>query len=209
MPPNIQHGAAGTFHSEHDTAGHPKTDVHQSNDLLSPWATVDLDRMGVDATPYAVSNLVNGAWTTLDNTMTIIHPLDESAPPLFTIPDTSVDDLPPYLASLGPVPKSGLHNPLKNPERYVMLGEVSRKAAGLLATPEVAEYFTNLITTCVPKSHGTSWQNTRSTVFALAPLRDSTIEFASSRAPINRFSLSYVSFIQLSRLQPRPWARSR
>lgn len=167
MPPNIKHGAAGTFHSEHDTAGHPKTeDVHLSNDPLSPWATVNIDRMGVDAAPYAVRNLVNGEWKTLDNTMAIIHPLDESAPPLFTIPDSSVDDLAPYLASLGRVPKSGLHNPLKNPERYLMLGEVSRKAASLLSTPEVAEYFSNLITTCVPKSHGTSKRNTRSNEFA-------------------------------------------
>jgi hypothetical protein len=44
--------------------------------------------MGVDPVPYAVSNLVDGKWAKAQNTMTIPHPLDKDAHPIFTIPDT-------------------------------------------------------------------------------------------------------------------------
>jgi 1-pyrroline-5-carboxylate dehydrogenase len=83
--------------------------------------------MGTTAEPYAVSNLVDGTWTKAGATMTIPHPMDKDAHPIFTIPDTTVGELGPFLESLRKVPKSGRHNPLKNPERYVQYGEISRK----------------------------------------------------------------------------------
>ena len=43
------------------------------------------------------------------------------------MPDTSVEELGPFVQSLAGVPKSGVHNPLKNVERYLMFGEISRK----------------------------------------------------------------------------------
>ena len=92
------------------------------------WATVDPGCMGVDAEPYAVQNLVGGNWEgSTSKTITVPHPLDETAPPIFTIPDTQVSELDPFLESMRKVSKSGLHNPLKNPERYVQYGEISRK----------------------------------------------------------------------------------
>ncbi len=39
-------------------------------------------------------------------------------------------------------PKSGLHNPIKNPERYFMYGEICHKAAYLLGHPLIEDYFT-------------------------------------------------------------------
>ena len=39
-----------------------------------------------------------------------------------------------------------MHNPQKNPQRYVELGQVCAKAAALLAEPEVSDYFTKLKT---------------------------------------------------------------
>jgi 1-pyrroline-5-carboxylate dehydrogenase len=56
------------------------------------------------------------------------------------------------VASLLAVPKSGLHNPFKNKERYVMLGEVCRKAAEVLHEPETFDFFVDLTIRCVPKS---------------------------------------------------------
>ena len=38
-------------------------------------------------------------------------------------------------------PKSGLHNPIKNPERYFMYGEICHKAAYLLGHPLIEDYF--------------------------------------------------------------------
>jgi 1-pyrroline-5-carboxylate dehydrogenase len=85
--------------------------------------------MGVDSKPYAVSNLVDGKWSTAESTISIPHPMNKDAYPIFTIPDTQISELGPFFDSLRKVPKSGLHNPLKNPERYVQYGEISRKVS--------------------------------------------------------------------------------
>jgi hypothetical protein len=101
--------------------------MSSSSFVVPSWATVDPTKMGTTAEPYAVSNLVDGKWTTAKNVMTIPHPLAKDMHPIFTIPDTQVSELGPFLDSLKKVPKSGVHNPLKKPERYVQYGEISRK----------------------------------------------------------------------------------
>lgn len=94
---------------------------------LPEWATIDPKRLGSTAEPYAVQNLVDGQWKSSKQTMKIIHPLDKDAHPIFTIPDTQSDEIEPFIESLRKVPKTGVHNPLKNPERYLQFGEISRK----------------------------------------------------------------------------------
>jgi hypothetical protein len=106
---------------------------------FAEWATIDPSKLGSDADskeePYAVPNLVNGQWQTDDSSnkqqrrIFIPHPLDRDAPPIFSIPDTPIGDaiIQTFIESLRRVPKSGLHNPLKNPERYLQYGEISRK----------------------------------------------------------------------------------
>lgn len=98
---------------------------------LSDWATIDPGSLGTTNDVYAVPNLVDGNWTNAKSAMEIIHPLDKDAPPIFTISDTQPDELAPFLASLRKIPKSGVHNPLKNPERYLQFGEISRKVRRL------------------------------------------------------------------------------
>jgi len=99
-----------------------------SSSSLPSWATIDPAALGQSKEPYAVPNLVNGNWTTSTaSKMEIIHPLDRDAYPIFTIPDTGMDEIGPFVDSLRKVPKTGLHNPLKNPERYVEYGEITRK----------------------------------------------------------------------------------
>jgi 1-pyrroline-5-carboxylate dehydrogenase len=83
--------------------------------------------MGTIAEPQTVLNLVGGEWKSSKQTMSIPHPLDKDSPDIFTIPDTQADELQPFVDSLRKVRKTGLHNPLKNPERYVAYGEISRK----------------------------------------------------------------------------------
>jgi 1-pyrroline-5-carboxylate dehydrogenase len=117
------------------------------------WATYDPKSLGHIPTPYAVSNCVNGVWQQ-DPDSSIIefpHPLDRDLPfPIFTIPDTT--NVTPFVESLRQCPKTGLHNPLKHPERYVQFGEISRKAGHALMQPEVREFFIQSIQACVPKS---------------------------------------------------------
>jgi 1-pyrroline-5-carboxylate dehydrogenase len=68
------------------------------------------------------------------------------------VPETT--DFGGFVSSLRECPKSGLHNPFKNPQRYVQLGHACARAAALLAEKETEDYFTRLIQRVMPKS----WQ---------------------------------------------------
>lgn len=92
------------------------------------WATYDPEQLGATADIYDVKNCVNGVWTKdTKSNIVIPHPMDRDAHPIFTVPDTQEDELGPFIESLRQCPKTGLHNPLKNPERYVQYGEITRR----------------------------------------------------------------------------------
>lgn len=91
------------------------------------WASYDPETLGHTKHVHHVQNLCDGKWQSTRSSMEIIHPMDDKALPIFTIPDTTVDEVQPFVESLQKVTKSGLHNPLKHPERYLMYGEISRK----------------------------------------------------------------------------------
>lgn len=122
---------------------------------IPQWASCDPWQLGSSQDAiHEVLNCVDGKWTgESKQKMVIPHPLDRDAPPIFTIPDIQEDELDPFFASLRKCPKTGLHNPLKNPERYVQYGEITRRAGDALMQPEIAEFFVEAIRTCVPKSH--------------------------------------------------------
>jgi len=115
------------------------------------FATVDpFDGMNA-ASPGIAQNLVGGEWSSADKYRDdIVDPLNGGA--FVNIPDTT--DIEPFLQGLRSCPKSGLHNPLKNTDRYVQLGRVCARSAALLATPEVEDYFVKLTQRVMPKS----WQ---------------------------------------------------
>ena len=58
---------------------------------------------------------VNGEWHNTKCSRDIIDPMNGDA--FINLPDPQIDEIQPYVQSLRSVPKSGLHNPLKNPER--------------------------------------------------------------------------------------------
>jgi len=96
------------------------------------WATVDIAAMGKQKEPHKVCNLVNGHWQTdapSGERMMIPDPMNKSNPPIFSIPDTQMQDLDPFVESMKACPKSGLHNPLKHNERYLMYGEITRRVS--------------------------------------------------------------------------------
>lgn len=82
----------------------------------------------------------------------IIDPLDKSSPfiesPLTSLPETEA-----FKASMAACPRSGLHNPLKHPERYVLYGKVIQKVAAKMHDPEVLDFFVKLVQRVAPKSH--------------------------------------------------------
>jgi len=116
---------------------------------LSKFATVDpFNGMNPDK-PGKCQNLVSGQWRDeakhFDN---IPDPMNGEN--FIQIPNTeNIDD---FIKNLASCPKSGLHNPLKNVERYVMLGNVCAKAAEVMRDKEVEDFFVRLIQRVMPKT---------------------------------------------------------
>ena len=106
---------------------------------IPTFATLDpFDGMTPDD-PGVARSLVAGSWIDCTQFLSNIpDPLTGGA--FLKIPDTT--DIDPFIKSLRTCPKSGMHNPQKNPQRYVELGRVCAKAAALLeaaAGPRASE----------------------------------------------------------------------
>ena len=94
------------------------------------WATLDPKALGEVATPHYVQNIVDGSWqpeSSIKSKISVPHPMKKDSFAICHVADTSVDELGPFRESLKKVTKSGVHNPIKNVERYLMYGEISRK----------------------------------------------------------------------------------
>jgi len=124
---------------------------------LPAFATVD-PFQGMNAShPGIVRNLSGGRWQeAVDFRQDIPDPLHGGE--FLRVPDTT--DIEPFAERLRSCPKTGLHNPWKNPQRYVELGAVCARAAARLAEQDVEDYFTRLIQRVMPKS----WNQCRNEV---------------------------------------------
>eukprot|EP00392_Amoebophrya_sp_AT5.2_P010906 g10973.t1 len=127
------------------------------------------DPMAISAAkPIALKNFINGQWQTTGKTLPIIDPLNGER--ILEMPITETDtELKPFLDRMRAVPKSGLHNPLKNVDRgpgfldfesdtdaehrYTLYGRISFNLAKALDDPGIADHFTKLIQRVVPKSY--------------------------------------------------------
>lgn len=90
-----------------------------------------------------------------------------------------MSELAPFVTSMSSCPKTGLHNPLKNVPRYLMLGDVSRKAGEFLKSEEGEEYFARAIMECMPKSHGQALGEVRVTANFLLNFSSDQVRFLS------------------------------
>lgn len=113
------------------------------------FATLDPQQLS-GSQPGQIFNLVQGNWAGSSKWTDIVDPLNGN--PFLKVPDTTVAELSPFIESSRSCSKSGLHNPLKNPERYLLYGDVSAKAAHALKEPEVENFFARLIQRVSPKS---------------------------------------------------------
>ncbi len=124
---------------------------------IPSFATIDPFDGMTSENPGVARNLVGGAW--LDGSRFLAGIPDPMTGASFLkIPDTT--DIDPFLEGLRSCPKSGLHNPQKNPHRYVELGRVCANAAALLNEPDTVDYFTRLLQRVMPKS----WQQCKGEV---------------------------------------------
>ena len=116
---------------------------------IDNFSTVDPFKGMTRSNPGEVYNLLKGKWTRgALFRKDIPDPMDGEN--FLNIPDTT--DYSEFIDSLDSCPKSGMHNPLKNVERYLMLAEVCAKASQLLRDKDVEKYFCNLIQRVIPKS---------------------------------------------------------
>lgn len=115
-----------------------------------PFATVDAEKIS-GSKPAEVLNLVQGKWTGSSNWNTLLDPLNGE--PFIKVAEVDETGIQPFVESLTKCPKHGLHNPFKSPERYLLYGDISTKAAHMLSLPEVTEFFARLIQRVSPKSY--------------------------------------------------------
>ena len=115
---------------------------------LKAFATIDPNKLSASDKGF---NLVKGEWVPASKYMELIDPLRGGT--MIRIPDTQMDEIQPFVESLKECPKTGLHNPFKNKERYLMLSEVNRRLVECMHDPEVFDFFVKSIQRVAPKSY--------------------------------------------------------
>ncbi|KAK6924969.1 Aldehyde dehydrogenase domain [Dillenia turbinata] len=121
----------------------------RSPHLLS-FATVEAENIS-GSQPAEVYNFVQGKWTGSSKWNTILDPLNGES--FLEVAEVDETEIQPFVDSLSKCPKHGLHNPFKAPERYLMYGDISKKAAHMLSQPEVSDFFARLMQRVSPKSY--------------------------------------------------------
>ncbi|CAG9464205.1 unnamed protein product [Pedinophyceae sp. YPF-701] len=116
---------------------------------LHSWATIDPETMS-GSKPIEAMNLVDGQWVGAKKHRDLIDPLNGEV--MGKVPQAEGSELDGFIAGLRRTPKSGVHNPFKNPERYNMYGDVTARMVGEMRKPEVEAYFARLVQRVVPKS---------------------------------------------------------
>ncbi len=130
----------------------------ETEEILEKWAEQKIKDLfgnfnGVfeknQSAPVRLRNFIDGEWRGTMEYKDIINPLNGKR--FIKMPLTSEEEIQPFIESLARCPRHGLHNPIKNPERYAMYGEVVAKAARFLRTQAGRHYFAKLIQLVMPK----------------------------------------------------------
>jgi len=117
---------------------------------LQKFATLNPSSLSGEK-PHKLQNRIGGVWKDSRNYKSIVDPLNGEK--FIEVPEISTEEeINEVIQSMNKCPKSGLHNPLKNPDRYLLYGDVCRKIANTMHEPEVSDFFTKLIQRVMPKS---------------------------------------------------------
>ncbi|XP_022923828.1 probable aldehyde dehydrogenase [Cucurbita moschata] len=139
-----------------------------------PFSSVEVEQIS-GSKPGEVHNLVQGKWIGSSGWNTIVDPLNGE--PFIKIAEVNETEIQPFVKSLTKCPKHGLHNPFKSPERYLLYGDVSSKAADMLSTPKVTDFFARLIQRVSPKSYQQAWAEVNVTVKFLRNFSGDQVRF--------------------------------
>ena len=121
----------------------PSVSSWKSFASIDPWTLSD-------TSTHKVLNLVDGVWSESDSKHVLPDPL--TGKNFIHASDVQANEISCFVQSLNKCSKSGLHNPLKNPQRYLKYGDISAQAAAKMRDPEVMNFFAKLIQRVAPKS---------------------------------------------------------
>lgn len=97
-----------------------------------------------------LENFINGEWRQTKTYEEYLDPLQGKV--FLEAPLTDKSEMNDIITSMNNCPKHGLHNPLKNVERYRLYGEVCRKVTAALHDEEIFMHFVKFIKRTFPKS---------------------------------------------------------
>lgn len=97
-----------------------------------------------------LSNYINGEWRSTSKYEEFLDPLKGSK--FLEAPLTEKEEMTDIIQAMKAVPKHGLHNPLKNVDRYLLYGQICRKMTEALYDEEIFNHFIKLIQRVFPKS---------------------------------------------------------
>lgn len=99
-----------------------------------------------------LSNYINGDWRNTAKYEDFPDPLEGYN--YLKVPLTEKQEMSDIISSMNSCPKHGLHNPLKNVNRYIKYGDICRKVTEALHNEEIFTHFVHLIQRTFPKSDG-------------------------------------------------------
>lgn len=99
---------------------------------------------------YKLNNFINGEWRSTLKYEEFPDPLRGGK--MIDAPLTDKNEMNDIINSLKLCPRSGLHNPFKNVERYTLYGQICRRVAEALHQEEIFDHFVKLIQRVFPKS---------------------------------------------------------
>lgn len=109
----------------------------------------DFSEHSPKANNIKLANYVNGTWKTTAKYEEYIDPLKGHK--FLSAPLTEKAELTEIVTAMKACPRSGLHNPFKNVDRYLQYGQICRKVTESLYDPEVFDHFIKLIQRVFPK----------------------------------------------------------
>ena len=110
----------------------------------------EFSQINPKAKHITLSNYINGEWK---NTAKYEEYLDPSEGHNYLkVPLTEKSEISEIITGMKSCPKHGLHNPLKNVNRYIKYGDVCRRVTEALHSEEIFNHFVKLIQRTFPKS---------------------------------------------------------
>jgi 1-pyrroline-5-carboxylate dehydrogenase len=116
---------------------------------LPKWATIDPHAVSAK-NPHTIYNILDGKLLPNSKNSPIPDPVNGGNFIYSPLPER--EELDAFAASQKKIPSFGLHNPIRNVNRYMQYGEIFLKIATEMRKPEVEEFFVKLMQRVMPKS---------------------------------------------------------